>query len=869
MGELGMDRFVINDFIANSAEAICVFNEEGAIEEWNRQMETLIKVKASDALGELYHAIFPSLKSKSSQEALKIAYKGKPTRNKKPFKVKSAYLNASFSPIRDVNNRPAVLMTVQKIENTHSEKKSRFKPLIEESPIATAIYNPCGAPKYFNKAYGAIWGAEKGTSQQVIEKYNIFNDDQLVELGIMPFIQKAFDGQTAEIPPIPYTPAKTHSIKHLGLNEQKYVKGHIFPIKDDDGELEEVVIVLSDITYQKKAEQILSDTHIKFQMLTLGLPGVIYEYLVKPDGKAKFKYISEGCEEMFGIPPEAAIKNESLLAGCIHPDDLESFKSSSLESDKALKGWHWEGRIIVDGTIKWIEGKSNPAKTKSGNIIRYGMLLDITEKKIAEQRFKLTEERLQLALQGAEIGLWEWDTKKRKTIFNESWSKKLGYKPSELERKFDEWAELIHPADLPQVAAKLSQHLSGKSESFEAEYRLKTKSGDYRWVLDKGKAVSRDEKGKVTKASGTYLDIDDKKKSELLIKRNEQLFTQLFDNSPLGIVMLDEHHKVLQMNKGFENIFGYRKDEIVGNRLNNIIVPKELDVEAMRINTLTTSGKVGKLESYRLSKNGKKIPVLIYGVPVSLDNETIGIYGIYVDITERKKAEQELKIRNSELDNFVYKVSHDLRAPLSSILGLVNLANHEQNEDDIREYVCKIEERVKQLDSFINDVLSHSKNLKLAVSVDKIDLREVIEKCFSDLSYLPKASDIKRDVTVTGEEFYSDKWRINEIFRNLISNAIKYHNPEIANPFVKIDIKTTAEATTIILEDNGIGIEKETIPRVFEMFFRATEYSQGSGIGLYIVKNAIEKLGGEISVKSTPLKGSIFKITIPNSQTIA
>ncbi|MEP2773833.1 MAG: PAS domain S-box protein [Fulvivirga sp.] len=866
MDDLGMDRFVINDFIANSAEAICVIDEAGKIEIWNSQLTHLTHIEAASAIGEDYHVIFPSLRSKSSQEALQKAFGGKPAKCRKPFKLKSILLNASFSPIRNNENDPAVLMTLQQLAIEPVNKKSRFKPLIEESPIATAIYNPCGSPKYFNKAYGAIWGAERGSSREVIEKYNIFNDDQLVELGVMPFIQKAFDGHTAEIPPIPYTPAKTHSIKHLGLTDQKFVKGHIFPIKDEDGKLEEVVIVLSDITYQKKAEQILTDTHIKFQMLTLGLPGVIYEYLVKPNGKAKFKYISEGCEEMFGVLPEEALKNESLLSDCIHPDDLESFRTSSQESDDAVKGWHWEGRIIVGGTIKWIEGKSNPAKSKNGNIIRYGMLLDITEKKITEERFKLTEERLQLALQGAEIGLWEWDTKKRKTIFNESWSKKLGYKPSELERQFEEWAELIHPEDLPKVATKLSQHLSGKTDSFEAEYRLKTKKGNYRWILDKGKAIARDAKGKVTKASGTYLDINDKKNSELLIKRNEQLFTQLFDNSPLGIVMLDEKHEVLQMNKGFENIFGYSKEEIIGNRLNNIIVPKELDVEAMNINTLTTSGKVGKLESYRLNKKGKKIPVLIYGVPVSLDNETIGIYGIYVDMTERKKAEQELKIRNSELDNFVYKVSHDLRAPLSSILGLVHLANHEENEDDIRDYIGFIEERVQQLDSFINDVLSHSKNLKLAVSVDEIDLEQVIEKCFSDLSYLPKASTIKKEVKVSGEKFYSDKWRINEIFRNLISNAIKYHNPEESHPFVKIDITTDKEQTTIVLKDNGIGMEKDTIPKVFEMFYRATEYSQGSGIGLYIVKNALEKLGGDVSLKSTPEKGTTFKITIPNSK---
>ncbi|MTI23283.1 PAS domain S-box protein [Fulvivirga sp. RKSG066] len=868
MDDLGVDRYVLSDFVANSAEAICIFDANQKVLDWNAQMIKTTGIEASLAIARDLQDVIADTSLEPIQKCIKRALAGKSTVCEHVIAIhpenSRKYFKPSFTLVRGAE--PVLIAIFREVkQELLKTAESRFKPLIEKSPIATAIYNPCGRPRYFNKAYGAIWGAESGTGELAIRDYNILQDEQLVELGIMPFIQKAFAGESCEIPPVPYTPAKTHSIKHLGLGDQRYVKGHIFPIKDAQNEIDEVVLVLTDVTYHKKAEQILTDTHLKFQMLTIGLPGVIYEYLVK-NGNSKFKYISEGCEEMFGVTPEEVVSDSDLLLKKIHPEDLQSFIDSSQESDKDFKGWHWEGRIVVDGEVKWIEGKSSPAKTKKGHLVRYGLLLDITDKKQVEAQYKITEERLQLALQGAEIGIWEWDTKKRKTIFNQAWSKNFGYNPSELEKKFEDWAKRIHPEDLSGVYRKFNQHLAGETEFFEAEYRFLTKKGDYRWILDKGRAVQRDAKGNVTKAAGTYLDINDIKNSELLIKRNEQLFTQLFENSPLGIVMLDEKHKVLQMNKGFENIFGFSKREIVGNRLNDIIVPKELGKEAMDINMLTTSGKVGMLESYRVNKSGVEIPVLIYGVPVSLDNETIGIYGIYVDITDRKRAEHELQIRNNELDNFVYKVSHDLRAPLSSILGLVHLANHEQNEDDIREYITIIESRVQQLDNFINDVLSHSKNLKLALSVEPIDFKSVVESCFEDLSYLPKASLIRKEINIDERVFYSDRWRINEIFRNLISNAIKYLNTEIDNPFVKIDIKVTDARATIILEDNGIGIEKDTLPKVFEMFFRATEYSEGSGIGLYIVKNAVEKLGGKVTVKSQPSVGTTFKLTIPNSK---
>src|SRR5690606_35617261 len=142
--------------------------------------------------------------------------------------------------------------------------------------------------------------------------------------------------------------------------------------------------------------------------------------------------------------------------------------------------------------------------------------------------------------------------------------------------------------------------------------------------------------------------------------------------------------------------------------------------------------------------------------------------------------------------------------PLSSILGLVNLARLENNEDDIRQYIGIIENRIKQLDSFINDVLSHSKNLKMEVSIDQIEFRAIIESCFNDLNYLSKADVIKKNVMIKGGKFYSDKWRVNEIFRNLISNTIKYINPEEKSPFVNIEVVVSKKEATIIIEDNGI-----------------------------------------------------------------
>ncbi|HEX7013861.1 MAG TPA: HAMP domain-containing sensor histidine kinase, partial [Cyclobacteriaceae bacterium] len=150
-------------------------------------------------------------------------------------------------------------------------------------------------------------------------------------------------------------------------------------------------------------------------------------------------------------------------------------------------------------------------------------------------------------------------------------------------------------------------------------------------------------------------------------------------------------------------------------------------------------------------------------------------------------------------------------------------------------------------------------------TIGKVELAQIIEKAFRDLNYLQGAKDLIWNVSVEGVDFYSDPWRVAEIFRNLVSNAIKYRHtkgnriPEVA---VKVHVDNLRADITFV--DNGIGISEENLTRVFEMFFRATEQSDGSGIGLYIVKNAVEKLGGEISVASKQGEGTRFHIVLPN-----
>jgi signal transduction histidine kinase len=242
------------------------------------------------------------------------------------------------------------------------------------------------------------------------------------------------------------------------------------------------------------------------------------------------------------------------------------------------------------------------------------------------------------------------------------------------------------------------------------------------------------------------------------------------------------------------------------------------------------------------------------------------------EISFRKKAEQKLKITNHrlrkanvELDNFVYRVSHDLRAPIASVLGLVHIARNEKNPENITKYFAMIEKSAVQQDRFIKDILDLSRNARLEIDNKKISFGQLIDETFEQLKYSDKEKNIEKKITLKDDiPFYSDPHRLQVILNNLISNSIRYSNGK--KPLLEIDIDVNSENAAISVKDNGIGIDKTHHKKIFNMFYRATDNNAGSGLGLYIVKESMDKLKGTINLDSEPGKGTTVSLMIPNLQ---
>jgi signal transduction histidine kinase/ligand-binding sensor domain-containing protein len=231
---------------------------------------------------------------------------------------------------------------------------------------------------------------------------------------------------------------------------------------------------------------------------------------------------------------------------------------------------------------------------------------------------------------------------------------------------------------------------------------------------------------------------------------------------------------------------------------------------------------------------------------------------------ELKRINEELSMRNSELDRFVYSTSHDLSAPLKSIRGLIMVAVMEQPTDSQMSYLKMMEKSVKKLEAFIADVINYSRNTRAPIHLSPVNFSQFIQQLLDDHQYAPNYDKISFEVADdTTTILMSDEMRLKIIFNNLISNAIKFHYINGEQPYVKIKAREEKDGFIFIVEDNGTGIHPQLKGRIFDMFFRGTDSVQGSGLGLYILRETVHKLGGEVVVDTELGRGTTFEIRLP------
>lgn len=331
------------------------------------------------------------------------------------------------------------------------------------------------------------------------------------------------------------------------------------------------------------------------------------------------------------------------------------------------------------------------------------------------------------------------------------------------------------------------------------------------------------------------------------------------------LIVLNPNNTIQRINESVCKILLYSEKELVGKPFNMLFPKKELKSLNIINKKLNIDGYYYNIEKTFVSKDGRKIPVSFSCSLLSdSQNNVHGKLYIAKDISKIKKTEEQLIMKNAELNTLVYRASHDLKGPLASTLGLVNLAKQEKDMGSIKHYIDLIEKSTQRLDAILNGLTEITRVTQTSVNNSIINFSQLVQDILDSLRHLPSFKEINFKINIDQrKEFISDNNLLRSVLQNLIENAIKYKKENSRDSYIHIRIVDVLKGIEMEIKDNGLGIPKEAQEHVFKLFYRANVKSSGSGLGLYIVKSSIEKLGGEVSLESEEGKQTTFKIFIP------
>jgi PAS domain S-box-containing protein len=414
---------------------------------------------------------------------------------------------------------------------------------------------------------------------------------------------------------------------------------------------------------RKRAEEALRASMTQLQTVVTGAPIVLYSFdrhgvFTVSEGKGLAglglkpgEIVGRSVFDVYGNLPEAIAALRRALAGETFTLELSFPAGGTFEvSHIAMR----DAAGNYDGTI--------------------GVLVDITERKRAEAVAREGQERLGLALKGADLGSWDWNVQTGEVRVNERWAQMLGCRADEIEPHVKTWEDLVHPEDLPRVREVLQAHLDGRTPSYETEHRMRHKSGGWVWVLDRGRVITRDAAGKPLRATGTHLDITERKLAELKLRESEALYHDLVETSQDLIWQCDAEGLYTYLNPAWEEVFGCRLEEMLGRSFADFQSPEHAARDVQVFAQLLQGGSVRGHETVHRAKDGRALH-LVFNAKAIMDGSgrILGTRGTAYDITERKRAETALQESETRFRQVVE--SSPMPLGISNLSGQIEYIN--------------------------------------------------------------------------------------------------------------------------------------------------------------------------------------------------
>jgi PAS domain S-box-containing protein len=498
--------------------------------------------------------------------------------------------------------------------------------------------------------------------------------------------------------------------------------------------------------------------------------------------------------------------------------------------------------------------------------------------KLMDGNAKIREsiERYDIVSKATSDTIWDWRIEEDFIIWNRGIEDVFGYNRNQVGNNSLWWFDNIHPEDSIKMSIRLYSFLEQKTERWQDQYRLKCADGTYKYVLDRGFIV-KDEDGKSVRMIGAIQDITKQKIEEQRLKLLETVIT----NTRNSIIITEPFSfdnnipKLLYANPAFYVMTGYSNDEIIGESPTLFKGKNSDNAQYEKLITAIQTGKECEVETISYKKTKEEYWINFSMLPVFNEDEELTHWiSIQRDITEDKKLEiekeqliRELTQNNKDLQQFSYITSHNLRAPLSNLTGLLNLLKDLTIEDpELKQILDGFNKSTHLLNDTISDlvrVIIIKENP--AVLKETIYIKEVFENVFSQLDFLIGIHKPILKINFDTAPFIdTNKSYLESIILNLLTNSLKYRSDK--HP-LKISITSDWENDNVVLvfKDNGIGIDLErNKDKIFGLYQRFHSYTEGKGLGLYLVKSQVETMGGTITIESEVDKGTTFRITFNN-----
>lgn len=495
--------------------------------------------------------------------------------------------------------------------------------------------------------------------------------------------------------------------------------------------------------------------------------------------------------------------------------------------------------------------------------------------KRTNDKIRESNEKYDIVAKATSDTIWDWQIQQDQLIWNKGIKSMFGYDENQIGNSSKWWFDNIHPEDSIKMSIKLYSFIEQKTENWQDEYRFKCSDNSYKYVLDRG-FLLKDENGKPTRMIGAIQDITKRKEEELRLKLLETVILQTKDSIVISEADFNKNKlpKIIYVNPAFSTITGYKASEVIGESPDLL---KGINTDPINIQKIVDTIKNREESVFEMicyKKNNEEFWLSFSMIPIyNADKELSHWISIQRDITNDKKQEKEkeqlineLTITNKDLKQFSYITSHNLRAPLSNLTGLLNLVEDIEIEDlELKEIIHGFSQSTHLLNDTINDLtrVMLIKD-KPAIQREEVVLKDVFKKIYK----ITTATEGQKPLVVLDTEqapvLYINKPYIESILQNLLSNSIKYRSTDKE---LKISIKSfhSNNSTYIVFEDNGIGIDlKRNKDKIFGLYQKFHNQPNSKGLGLYLVKSQVEAMEGSINVTSTVNIGTTFTITFKN-----